>query len=79
MKKRKNRNIPDKDNEMQSDDKNNTNNKEDTDPTESDYGSDKLVNKKRPTKITITENQIDYNTSTNKKQIENQIENIKPS
>ena len=63
---------------MQSDDKNNTNNKEDTDPTESDYGSDKLVNKKRPTKITITitENQIDYNTSTNKKQTENQIENM---
>ena len=76
-KKEQNRNIPDTDNETQSDDENNTDNKEDTDPTESDYESDKPVNKKRPTKIIITtENQIDYNTNTNKKQTENQIENI---
>ena len=37
---------------------------------------DKSVTKKRPTKVTITtENQIDYNTNRNNKQMENQIKN----
>ena len=51
---------------------------EDTDPTECPYESGKPVIKKRPTKITrTTENQIDYNTDTNKNQTEKVINNTK--
>ena len=51
---------------------------EDTYPTECPYESGKPVTKKRPTKITTTtENQIDYNTDTNKNQTEKVINNTK--